>query len=164
MSATVKPEDRNDGYAAMTAVAGMREALRECLEHNEGCFANHYGDNPEGGPTPGYILRARAILSAPDQMARGAVRALHHKLTMIAGLYAPQEDDDFKIFQDCDLPEIRALTLGDCRAASAAPPGLDPETVEACAKAVMNYDVMKNGLTKSGVASAIRALSGEKQP
>lgn len=39
------------------------DALKECLEQNEGCFANHYGFYGEEPVTPEYITKARAALA-----------------------------------------------------------------------------------------------------
>lgn len=43
-------------------VESLQAALKECVEQNEACFANHYGENPEGGAIPEYIRRARALI------------------------------------------------------------------------------------------------------
>lgn len=39
-------------------------ALAGCLEQAEGCWLNHYGENPEGSPVPPHIDQARQALSA----------------------------------------------------------------------------------------------------
>ena len=41
---------------------GLVAALEESLEQAEGCWTNHYGDNPEGSAVPHHITQARAAL------------------------------------------------------------------------------------------------------
>lgn len=48
--------------ALVEALVAAREAIRELLGQAEGCWANHYGDNPEGGPVPHHIALGRAAL------------------------------------------------------------------------------------------------------
>ena len=53
------------GDAITTANARIAEltgCLEECVSQNEACWLNHYGENPEGGSTPEYIVRARSVL------------------------------------------------------------------------------------------------------
>lgn len=69
-------------------------------------------DKTGGAGEPPETVQRRAELMAH------AIQTLA-PLAAIADLYAPQEDDSFQIFADCDLPEIRSLTLGQCRDAKA---------------------------------------------
>lgn len=67
-SAEEAAASHNAAYAAgLAAGSADREALvgiaRELLAEAELCFRNHYGENPEGGPTPTHIERARALFS-----------------------------------------------------------------------------------------------------
>lgn len=52
----------HDHAGVMDEVHRLRAALMECVEQNEACFLNHYGENPEGGALPEYIRRARALV------------------------------------------------------------------------------------------------------
>lgn len=62
------PRDMDEGElryhcAALYAeIEELQAALRECVQNNEACFFNHYGENPEGAPLPEYILRARVLV------------------------------------------------------------------------------------------------------
>ena len=49
--------------AERATVAKMRAALEEALSQAEGCFANHYGDNPEGAAEPRHITMMKAALA-----------------------------------------------------------------------------------------------------
>lgn len=47
----------------IAAAPEMLAALIETLPQALGCFANHYGDNPEGGPLPKHIEMIRAAIA-----------------------------------------------------------------------------------------------------
>lgn len=47
----------------IAAAPELYDALGWCAEQLEGCWLNHYGDNPEGGPIPRPIAAARAALA-----------------------------------------------------------------------------------------------------
>ena len=38
-------------------------AMQETLEQAYGCWINHYGENPEGSPTPPHISRLETAIS-----------------------------------------------------------------------------------------------------
>lgn len=44
--------------------AALREALVETLPQAEGCWLDHYGNNPEGAPLPHHIVLIRQALAA----------------------------------------------------------------------------------------------------
>lgn len=52
--------------AAAPALKAAREALAVALPQAEGCFANHYGDNPEGAAEPEHIRLMRAALTPKE--------------------------------------------------------------------------------------------------
>lgn len=52
-------------------IEALEKALRECLEQAEGCWLNHYGENPEGSPVPAHIATARAALTSDRGINRG---------------------------------------------------------------------------------------------
>lgn len=117
MSATVKPEDRNDGYADMTA-AKMQEA------------------------------RAWEVTWTDDGRPCGRVF---------------NNEGDALDWAACLTTKFPGVVPGGVRGLFAAPSGLDPVTVEACAKVA--EEAWRGGVSSNicrTLAAAIRALSGEK--
>lgn len=161
--------------------AGMREALEQ-IERN----SRLDGGNPS---QDGDIAR-KALSTAPDQTAGGAVldretiQIILDLLNPLHGSIDEQTYDD-KLKGNFDLPGdaehnvnitskhdrdlTQAVSILENRL-RATPPGLDPVTLEAAAKAAENYPLTLMDLpereqatpTAQSVAAAIRALaSGE---
>jgi hypothetical protein len=63
----------NDEVAAnarlIAAAPDMLAALKETLPQAEGCWANHYGDNPEGGAVPHHIQMIRDAIAKAEGSA-----------------------------------------------------------------------------------------------
>lgn len=51
------------GAEAADALASAAQAMRDALVQAEGCWLNHYGENPEGAPEPTHIAQMRAWLA-----------------------------------------------------------------------------------------------------
>lgn len=59
-----RAEAAESANAALTErLARAEAALKSALPQAEGCFANHYGDNPEGATEPEHIRLMRAALT-----------------------------------------------------------------------------------------------------
>lgn len=58
---------KHDANAHLIAAAPeMYEALKACLVQAEGCWMNHYGENPEGSAEPEHIATARAVIAKAE--------------------------------------------------------------------------------------------------